>query len=108
MHALRKFGSFLIIFCLAALPLHSQSDLMECYDYDDSAYLQSSHAAHWSAYVPLTALIIAGIWLSVADQKQRSCNSHCRAKSNNGLGRLSSAERSSSTSYSGKCCSAHY
>lgn len=108
MQTYRNFGITLLIFCLIATPAFSQSDLLDCYDYDDSAYLQSSHAAHWSAYVPLTALILAGIGLSIADQKQCSCNSHCRAMSNNGLGRLSYGGSKSSCSYTGRCSCAHY
>jgi hypothetical protein len=34
-----------------------------------SAYQQSHHTAHWSAYVPITALVAAAIFLGIADNK---------------------------------------
>jgi NADH:ubiquinone oxidoreductase subunit 5 (subunit L)/multisubunit Na+/H+ antiporter MnhA subunit len=61
------------------------------------AYQQSSHTAHWSAYVPLTALVVGAIFLGIADNKH---STHYNSSDPyNGLGSL----KDSRSSYYGSC-----
>lgn len=63
-----------------------------------SAYVESSHATHWSVYIPIAILVGAAIWFGIAD---RSHDHHSSSDSQDGLGSLASSKRMSSSSYSG-------
>lgn len=41
----------------------------------ESAYLASQQAAHWSAYVPIAAVLGATVFFGVADQSHQSSSS---------------------------------
>lgn len=41
----------------------------------ESAYLASQQAAHWSAYIPIAAILGATVFFGVADQSQQSSSS---------------------------------
>ncbi|MBA2368741.1 MAG: hypothetical protein H0V82_06930 [Candidatus Protochlamydia sp.] len=79
----------------------------ECYDSEDCAYMQSSHAAHWSAYVPIAALIAAGICWSLADKNHSCASSHCNSNSYNGLGPLDRTSNYNCSCYSLSSSFAH-
>jgi hypothetical protein len=64
-----------------------------------SAYQQSSRTAHWSAYIPLTIIVVAAIYLGIADKKSSHSN---YSNSQDGLGSIDSSKRHSSHR-SGSC-----
>jgi hypothetical protein len=69
-------------------------------DATGSAFEQSSYTAHWSAYIPITLLIAAGIYFGIADQNDSSCSSSSGYGRKNGLGCLRDGKNSSSYSNS--------
>ena len=90
---MRIFRKLWIAALLVALTISTLYGEAHCYeendiDPDNCAYMQSSHAAHWSAYVPIAVLIAAGICWSTADKKHSCSGSHCNSNSQNGLGSL--------------------
>ncbi|WP_042281323.1 hypothetical protein [Candidatus Protochlamydia sp. R18] len=100
MQVARKFVTLTLFFVLVTHSIYGQSRYNQEYEYDDgcdSAYAQSSRTAHWSAYVPIVALIAAGIIWSIADKDHKSYSSHASSSSQDGLGPLDS----SSYNYSG-------
>lgn len=74
----------LIILCMivtyATSPIYSQETIengvcIECPETDTeeaSAYYGATRAAHWSAYVPISALIVAAICLGFADRNHKN------------------------------------
>lgn len=97
METLRKLVTLMLLFALATTSIYGQ----DTNDVDDetvgSAYAEGSHAAHWSAYIPIGAIIIAAIFLGVADRDHKSASSHSGSNSQDGLGSIGS----SSSGYSG-------
>lgn len=102
MEKLRKWVALTLLFTLVTTSIQGQDQ--NPYNQGDdaysSAYMQSSHAAHWSAYVPITILVVAAIYLGMADQSH-DYSSHS-SDSQDALGSIDSSKRhsSSSSSYS--------
>lgn len=86
-----------LLFVFTHVTLFAQDNFTE-YDSEPAgiAYEQSYYTAHWSAYVPIALLVLAGIAFGIADQNHSSTHSSDYSKYN-GLGPL---RKSSSSSYS--------
>jgi hypothetical protein len=100
MQKLRKFLMLTFFFVLVTHSVYGQPSNQECENYVDSAYIQGSQVAHWSAYVPIAVFVAAGIFLGIADNNHKSSNSHA---SYDGLGPLESY-----SSYSGRYSGSGY
>lgn len=109
MRMFQKLRTAALFAALITSPLYGEA---HCYEDDgmdpeNCAYMQSSHAAHWSAYVPIAVLIAAGICWSVADKKHSSSSGHCNSNSQNGLGSLDQTSSYNSPSYTSISSYAH-
>lgn len=106
MHTLRKLMLLTLLFALATTSIQAQEgsyspNLYETPDENyGNAYQQSSRAAHWSAYVPLTALIVAAILFGLADRNHHH-NHHSSSGSSSHYG---SRSYSSYPNYDGLGC----
>lgn len=107
MPIIRKCVTLTLFFALISHSIYGNSPYNPQYDYDDyedSAYMQSSQTAHWSAYVPIAALLAAGIFWAIADKHHSSHhNSHSSSRSSgsqHGLGPMQSYSSSGYSSYS--------
>lgn len=120
MHTLRKLMLLTLLFALATTSIQAQEESYSpnLYETPDenygNAYQQSSRAAHWSAYVPLTVLIVAAIFFGLADRNHHhnhhysssGSSSHYGSRSYyssypnyDGLGSLGSVNHYSNYSY---------
>lgn len=78
---MKIFQKLILATTMISLPLHCQE---ACEDYsscDSSAYYDCGRAAHWSAYVPIAALLVAAIWLGFADNKHTRASCSCSSSS---------------------------
>lgn len=71
---------FFVLTMMINRPAHSQdnpeyySNNYDCYYYGKCpAYCDSCRAAHWTAYVPIVALVAAALWLGYADKHSKTC-----------------------------------
>ena len=69
MEKLRKLLLFTLLFAFIT-SLQAQDYNPDNENYSD-AYMQSRNAAHWSAYAPITILVIAAIYLGFADNDHK-------------------------------------
>lgn len=107
MQIIRKFVTLALFLVLTTQSVYGQPSYNQEYEYDDysdSAYMQSSHTAHWSAYVPIAALLAAGVLWAIADKHHSSHHSsHSSSRSSDshhGLGPMESYSSSDYSSYS--------
>ncbi len=84
MKKLRKLLLFTLFFAFIT-SLQAQDCNPDDENYSD-AYMESRNAAHWSAYVPITILVVAAIYLGFADNDHRGNN--CSDTYDDGLGSL--------------------
>jgi hypothetical protein len=101
MKKLHKLVALTLLFTLAIPSIQGQETPQEEENYS-SAYQQSSHTAHWSAYIPLTIIVVAAIYLGIADKNSSSSYSN----SQDGLGSIDSSKRHSSYRH-GSCSCRH-
>lgn len=57
-----------LILMLALSSVYGQEIYPQQEETYSPAYLQSSHTAHWSVYVPIALLVGSAIWFGFADQ----------------------------------------
>lgn len=109
MKKLRPWIHLMLFFAMMTTSIHGQEI---CNQEEDQSYLQenescceaymeSSHTAHWSVYVPLTILVAAAIYFGMADKKNHE---HPSSGSQDALGSIVNSKRigsmkSSSGSY---------
>jgi hypothetical protein len=75
MQRLQNILSSLVIFTLTTSTVLGQDpEVDEIEDYSP-AYSQTHHAAHWSAYIPLSAMAVAAIYLGIADNANNNLSS---------------------------------
>lgn len=100
MKKFRPLVTLALALTLATSSIHGQ----DCNDQVDPncscAYAESSHTAHWSAYVPIAVIVAAAIWFGMADQKKEKHNS---SDSQDGLGSMASSKRHNRSPYSYAC-----
>lgn len=103
---MKKLRSFVVLTLVLTLTTSSINGQEPCCQEDESyssAYMQSSHTAHWSVYIPIAILVGAAIWFGLADQKHESHDSN---DSQDGLGSIANSKRRSSHNYS--CKKSHH
>lgn len=73
---MKQFRKLVVLTLFCILIMSSVQGQNDAFDQDEqqdinwgSAYQQSSRTAHWSAYVPITTLVVAAIFLGIADNK---------------------------------------
>lgn len=67
-----------------------------------SAYMDSCQSAHWSAYVPLTILVVAAIFFGIADKSHSESSSSYSGYTDSGHSRsYDYSRRSDCSSYRG-------
>ena len=72
MEKLHKWVALTLILTFMTTSIYGQSlEYQNDEDYG-SAYTESSHSAHWSAYVPIGVMVVAAIWFGIADQKHNN------------------------------------
>lgn len=74
---MKTLNIFIILLAVLFMPVHHIVG-QECNSCDNEcsrAYQASCCSAHWSAYVPIAALIIVGICFGLADKKDQSSGS---------------------------------
>lgn len=83
MHTLRKLTLLTLLFALVTTSIQAQEEDYSPYSYDtqdenySTAYQQGQRAAHWSAYIPLTAFVVTAIFFVLVDNhhtKSHSCS----------------------------------
>ena len=93
MEKLHKLVTLTLLFTLVTTSVYGQNtSIQENEDYS-SAYMQSNYTAHWSAYIPLTIIVVAAIYLGIADTSSSQSSSR---NSQDGLGSIDSSKRHSS------------
>lgn len=67
-----------------------------------TAYAESSHVTHWSVYIPVAALIAAGLWLGAQDgvRSKKSVGGNGSLADSKSSSLLSSKCRSTTKNYS--------
>jgi hypothetical protein len=96
MKKLHQFFTLTLLLTFATPSIHGQDPQYQEDATYSSAYMQSSHAAHWSVYIPIALLVGAAIWFGVAD---RNHECHDYNDSQDALGSIANSKRRSSTSY---------
>ena len=94
MKKIRSIVALTLAFTCTISSIYSQDPYQEDYS---SAYVESSHTAHWPAYIPITLLVAAAIWFGAADQHHER---HHSSNSQDGLGSIASSKRISRSSNS--------
>ncbi len=105
MQIIRTFVTLTLFFVLVTHSAYGQPSYSQDYeynDYSDSAYTQGCYTAHWSAYVPIAALLAAGVLWAIADKHHSSHHSsHSSSRSSrHGLGPMESYSSSDYSNYS--------
>ncbi|CUI17286.1 conserved putative membrane protein [Candidatus Protochlamydia naegleriophila] len=106
MQIIRTCVTLTLFFVLATHSVYGQPSYSQEYEYDDysnSAYTQSCYSAHWSAYVPIAALLAAGVFWAIADKhhsSHHSSHASSRSGSHHGLGPMEGYSSSDYSSYS--------
>lgn len=90
MKKFRLFTALTLTLTLATCSIYSQDCAEQAEGNYSCAYTDGSHTAHWSAYIPVAALVAAAIWFGVADQTHEKHNS---SNSQDGLGSMASSKR---------------
>jgi len=96
---MKKFYPLITLILTVAFTTSSLHAQETCYQEDvnyGSAYVESSHSANWTVYIPVTLIVGAAIWFGFADRSKDKKN--C-SDSQDGLGRMDSSKRISSSSY---------
>jgi len=90
--------TFTLVLTCAISSIHAQDSCQQEDGNFSSAYVESSHAAHWSVYIPIAILVGAAIWFGFADKdKDKGEDSN---NSQDALGSIANSKRiSSSDSY---------
>lgn len=91
MKRLRQWIILTLFFTCTATSIQAHEMDQEEYPSCGEAYIQSSHTAHWSVYVPITILIAAAIYFGIADQKNRG--HHHSSDSQDALGSIVNSKR---------------
>lgn len=92
-----------LLFTLVNSSIQGQSTNNQDEENYSSAYMQSSQTAHWSVYIPIAILVVAAIYLGIAD---KSSDHSSYSDSQDALGSIDNSKRHS-TSGSGNSYS-HY
>jgi len=114
MRIIQQFIPIFLIFALTTTPLASQPEAAACCqeeaccEEEPIAYQEGCYAAHWSAYIPITVLVVAALFFGVCDQKSTSSSCHSdehgwrseyRSRSSYGSGYSHRHDPSSRSSY---------
>lgn len=81
--------AFTLVFALTTSSIYGQDS---CYaeEVPCTAYIQGTHTAHWSVYIPIAILVGVAIWFGLADRKESRHDSY---DSQDGLGSIASPKR---------------
>jgi hypothetical protein len=96
MEKLHKLVTLTLLFTIVTTSIQAQDADDQSDENYSSAYVQSSHAAHWSVYIPIAILVVAAVYLGLADEKHS--NDSSSSDSQDGLGSIDSSKRHSSSS----------
>lgn len=97
MKNLRPFIAFTMALVIATSALNGHSPCLVDDEEFSPAYVESSHSAHWSVYIPIVALAGAAIWFGLADKSNSKKDS---SDSQDALGSIANSKRAcSSVSY---------
>lgn len=105
---MKKFRSFIaltLVLALTTSTIYSQEPYNQENESYSSAYMQSSHTAHWSVYIPIAILVGAAIWFGMADSKR---DRHHSSDSQDGLGSIANSKRHSAPSHTSSSYKNHH